>query len=119
MPAVTAMKRMSMLAQNVSGECMNFRMGPSFRDIDVIRSGDRLGMERRQAWQIRDLARGQFHGLGPAIARRPVAVNIGAVRTGAKSVTPGLAPLPTTSTEDMRELLHDTTHSEPKLRRTE
>jgi hypothetical protein len=71
-------------------------------------------MERRQAEQIRDLARGQFLGLGPAIARRPVAVNIGAVRTGAKSVTPGLAPLPTASTEDMRELLHADLHVEPE-----
>jgi hypothetical protein len=89
-------------------------MGRTFLDIDMVRAADLLGMERRQAESIRDLARGQFLGLGPAISRRPVAVNIGSVLTGAKSITPGLMPLPTASTDELRELLHDNLHVEPE-----
>lgn len=111
---VIATQRLAKLAKNVAAEASNFLMGRTFLDIDMVRAADLLGMERRQAEQIRDLARGQFLGLGPAIARRPVAVNIGPVRTGAKSVTPGLAPLPTASTEDMRELLHANLHVDPE-----
>ncbi|WP_188769741.1 ATP-binding protein [Novosphingobium endophyticum] len=111
---VIATQRLAKLAKNVAAEASNFLMGRTFLDIDMVRAADLLGMERRQAEQIRDLARGQFLGLGPAIARRPVAVNIGPVRTGAKTVTPGLVPLPTASTEDMRELLHAGLHIEPE-----
>ncbi|HKT86594.1 MAG TPA: ATP-binding protein [Novosphingobium sp.] len=111
---VIATQRLAKLAKNVAAEASNFLMGRTFLDIDMVRAADLLGMERRQAEQIRDLGRGQFLGLGPAISRRPVAVNIGFVRTGAKSVTPGLAPLPTASTEDMRELLHANLHVEPE-----
>lgn len=110
---VIATQRLAKLAKNVAAEASNFLMGRTFLDIDMIRAADLLGMERRQAEAIRDLARGQFLGLGPAIARRPVAVTIGTVRTGAKSVTPGLAPLPTASTEELRELLHENLHFEP------
>ncbi|EIZ80951.1 ATPase [Novosphingobium sp. Rr 2-17] len=111
---VIATQRLAKLAKNVAAEASNFLMGRTFLDIDMIRAADLLGMERRQAEQIRDLARGQFLGLGPAISRRPVAVSIGAVKTGAKSVTPGLMPLPTASTDELRELLHDNLHVEPE-----
>lgn len=110
---VIATQRLAKLAKNVAAEASNFLMGRTFLDIDMIRAADLLGMERRQAEAIRDLARGQFLGLGPAIARRPVSVNVGTVRTGQKSVTPGLAPLPTASTEELRELLHENLHVEP------
>lgn len=111
---VIATQRLAKLAKNVAAEASNFLMGRTFLDIDMVRAADLLGMERRQAESIRDLARGQFLGLGPAISRRPVSVNIGAVRTGAKSVTPGLMPLPTASTDELRELLHDNLHVEPE-----
>lgn len=111
---VIATQRLAKLAKNVAAEASNFLMGRTFLDIDMVRAADLLGMERRQAEQIRDLARGQFLGLGPAIARRPVAVDIGSVRTGGKSVTPGLMPLPTASTDELRELLHDNLHVEPE-----
>ena len=51
-------------------------------------------MERRQAEAIRDLERGHFLGLGPAIARRPVSVRIADVETRARNVIQGLMPLP-------------------------
>ena len=111
---VIATQRLAKLAKNVAAEASNFLMGRTFLDIDMIRAADLLGMERRQAEAIRDLARGEFLGLGPAIARRPVKTRIGSVKTGAKSVTPGLMPLPEASTEDMRELLHDNLHVEPE-----
>lgn len=111
---VIATQRLAKLAKNVAAEASNFLMGRTFLDIDMQRAADLLGMERRQAEQIRDLARGQFLGLGPAISRRPVAVNIGSVRTGAKSVTPGLMPLPSANPDELHELLHTGLHIEPE-----
>ncbi|TYC87451.1 ATP-binding protein [Novosphingobium sp. BW1] len=111
---VIATQRLAKLAKNVAAEASNFLMGRTFLDIDMARAADLLGMERRQAEEIRDLGRGQFLGLGPAISRRPVKTQIGSVKTGAKSVTPGLMPLPEASSEDMRELLHDNLHVEPE-----
>lgn len=103
---VIATQRLAKLAKNVAAEASNFLMGRTFLDIDMARAADLLGMERRQAEQIRDLERGRFLGLGPAISRRPVKVKIGAVRTGSRAVSHSLAPLPTASAEDMHDLLH-------------
>jgi hypothetical protein len=103
---VIATQRLAKLAKNVAAEASNFLMGRTFLDIDMARAADLLGMERRQAEQIRDLERGHFLGLGPAISRRPVAVRIGAVQTGPRAVSHGLAPLPTASTEELQALLH-------------
>jgi DNA helicase HerA-like ATPase len=69
---VIATQRLAKLAKNVAAEASNFLMGRTFLDIDMARAADLLGMERRQAEQIRDLERGHFLGLGPAICRRPV-----------------------------------------------
>jgi uncharacterized protein len=103
---VIATQRLAKLAKNVAAEASNFLMGRTFLDIDMARAADLLGMERRQAEQIRDLARGHFLGLGPAISRRPVAVAIGPVKTGSRSVSHALAPLPTASAEELHSLLH-------------
>src|SRR3546814_1838381 len=83
-----------LLAKNVAAEASNFLMGRTFLDIDMARAADLLGMERRQAEAIRDLERGRFLALGPAIARRPVAVKIGPVETAARSGGHALLPLP-------------------------
>ena len=91
---VIATQRLAKLAKNVAAEASNFLMGRTFLDIDMLRAADLLGMERRQAEAIRDLDRGQFLGLGPAIARRPVLVRVGAVRTGTNNAAPVLLPLP-------------------------
>lgn len=91
---VIATQRLAKLAKNVAAEASNFLMGRTFLDIDMLRAADLLGMERRQAEAIRDLERGQFLGLGPAIARRPVLVRVGAVRTGSNNAAPVLLPLP-------------------------
>ncbi|WP_380872909.1 ATP-binding protein [Sphingomonas sp. DBB INV C78] len=102
---VIATQRLAKLAKNVAAEASNFLMGRTFLDIDMARAADLLGMERRQAEQIRDLARGQFLALGPAVSRRPVAVNIGAVQTSARSGSPKLVPLPTAPAADVGSLI--------------
>ncbi|MDC8755931.1 ATP-binding protein [Erythrobacter sp. sf7] len=104
---IVATQRLAKLAKNVAAEASNFLMGRTFLDIDMQRAADLLGMDRRQAERIRDLQRGQFLGLGPAISRRPVAVNVGAVQTGAKTAGQGLIPLPEAAGEEMESLLTD------------
>ncbi|WP_120717429.1 ATP-binding protein [Tsuneonella amylolytica] len=103
---VIATQRLAKLAKNVAAEASNFLMGRTFLDIDMVRAADLLGMERRQAEQIRDLERGHFLGLGPAISRRSVAVRIGSVQTRAKSTVAGLTPPPAATGDDMAAILH-------------
>ncbi|HMO73828.1 MAG TPA: ATP-binding protein [Sphingopyxis sp.] len=100
-----ATQRLAKLAKNVAAEASNFLMGRTFLDIDMARAADLLGMERRQAEAIRDLERGHFLGLGPAIARRPVAVRIGATATATRMGTHSLLPLPEAEPVDMRTML--------------
>ena len=102
---IIATQRLAKLSKNVAAEASNFLMGRTFLDIDMARAADLLGMERRQAESIRDLARGTFLGLGPAIARRPVKLRIGPVETSARSSSPVLVPLPNAPAGDMREFL--------------
>lgn len=91
---VIATQRLAKLAKNVAAEASNFLMGRTFLDIDMSRAADLLGMERRQAEIFRDLERGVFVGLGPAIARRPLRTKVGAVETGDRGGAPKLSPLP-------------------------
>jgi len=102
---IVATQRLAKLAKNVAAEASNFLMGRTFLDIDMQRAADLLGMDRRQAERIRDLQRGQFLGLGPAISRRPVAVNVGAVRTAGRGGGQGLIPLPEAAEGAMEALL--------------
>ncbi|UAK23724.1 ATP-binding protein [Sphingomonas nostoxanthinifaciens] len=104
---VIATQRLAKLAKNVAAEASNFLMGRTFLDIDMARAADLLGMERRQAEQIRDLERGQFLALGPALSRRPQLLRIGTVRTGSRGGGPTLAPLPDRSGADTEALLFD------------
>jgi hypothetical protein len=91
---VIATQRLAKLAKNVAAEASNFLMGRTFLDIDMARAADLLGMDRRQAEQFRDLQRGHFVALGPAISRRPLPIVIGSVETSARSTSPKLTPLP-------------------------
>jgi hypothetical protein len=102
---IIATQRLAKLSKNVAAEASNFLMGRTFLDIDMARAADLLGMERRQAEAIRDLARGTFLGLGPAISRRPITVRIGAVETSARSSSPVLMPLPEAPAGNMRQFL--------------
>jgi DNA helicase HerA-like ATPase len=100
---VIATQRLAKLAKNVAAEASNFLMGRTFLDIDMARAADLLGMDRRQAEQFRELARGHFVALGPALSRRPLPITIGPVETSARSSSPKLMPLPE-ATEDARGL---------------
>src|SRR4051812_14428720 len=102
---VIATQRLAKLAKNVAAEASNFLMGRTFLDIDMIRAADLLGMERRQAEQIRDLERGQFLALGPALSRRPELLRIGDVESEVRGVPSFTAPLPTLSDEQRNALL--------------
>jgi DNA helicase HerA-like ATPase len=91
---VIATQRLAKLAKNVAAEASNFLMGRTFLDIDMARAADLLGMDRRQAEMFRDLKRGNFVALGPALSRRPMPITIGTVETSARSSSPRLMPLP-------------------------
>ncbi len=103
---IVATQRLAKLAKNVAAEASNFLMGRTFLDIDMQRAADLLGMDRKQAERIRDLQRGHFLGLGPAVSRRPVAVHIGEVKSGGKNGSAALTPLPQADAVAMGELLH-------------
>lgn len=102
---VIATQRLAKLAKNVAAEASNFLMGRTFLDIDMARAADLLGMERRQAEMFRDLQRGHFVALGPALARRPLPMRIGAVTTASRSAGPQLSPPPQTTADAARDLV--------------
>ncbi|MCF8710178.1 helicase HerA domain-containing protein [Rhizorhapis sp. SPR117] len=102
---VVATQRLAKLAKNVAAEASNFLMGRTFLDIDMARASDLLGMDRRQADMIRDLQRGEFLALGPALSRRPVNVRIGPVRTAGKDAGLRLVPLPEAPVAQLRDTL--------------
>ncbi|MFT8243982.1 helicase HerA domain-containing protein [Roseomonas sp. BN140053] len=102
---VIATQRLAKLAKNVAAEASNFLMGRTFLDIDMARAADLLGMERRQAEMFRDLPRGNFVALGPAMSRRPLPMRIGAVETATRSAGPKLTPLPQSAPEAVREAI--------------
>jgi len=110
---VIATQRLAKLAKNVAAEASNFLMGRTFLDIDMARASDLLGMERRQAEMFRDLERGHFIALGPAMSRRPLPLRIGAVETQGRAGSPKLMPLPDTPLEDARELIFKPGEPEP------
>lgn len=116
---VIATQRLAKLAKNVAAEASNFLMGRTFLDIDMARAADLLGMDRRQAESFRDLQRGHFVALGPALSRRPVPVRIGPVETAARSTSPKLMPLPETPAEDARDLILAPLEPEPVRARPE
>jgi hypothetical protein len=101
---VIATQRLAKLAKNVAAEASNFLMGRTFLDIDMARAADLLGMERRQAEAFRDLERGQFMALGPALSRRPLGLRIGPTDTTPRNATPRLMPLPE-ATLDARAII--------------
>jgi len=109
---VIATQRLAKLAKNVAAEASNFLMGRTFLDIDMARAADLLGMERRQAEQIRDLERGQFLALGPAVSRRPLLIRIGAVETSGRTGNFKLAPPPAPTGQDAQALLLQSLPSE-------
>jgi DNA helicase HerA-like ATPase len=107
---IIATQRLSKLHKNVAAEASNFLLGRTYLDIDIARAADLLGMSRADSEQVRSLERGEFLGLGPAIARRPLKMKmkmkIGSVLTSGKSNgAQGLIPLPSAKPEELAGLL--------------
>jgi hypothetical protein len=102
---IIATQRLAKLAKNVAAEASNFLMGRTFLDIDMARAADLLGMERRQAEAFRDLERGQFMALGPALSRRPLGLRIGPTDTSPRNGTPRLMAMPQAALEDARAII--------------
>lgn len=102
---VIATQRLAKLAKNVAAEASNFLMGRTFLDIDMARAADLLGMERRQAEAFRDLERGHFIALGPALSRRPLGIAIGATATEPRNSSPRLLKLPAAAMPDARAVI--------------
>jgi len=113
---VIATQRLAKLAKNVAAEASNFLMGRTFLDIDMARAADLLGMERRQAEMFRDLERGHFVALGPALSRRPLPIKIGEVETAARSSSPKLMPLPDVAAGDAEDLIFTPSPGEKEQR---
>jgi hypothetical protein len=102
---VIATQRLAKLAKNVAAEASNFLMGRTFLDIDMARAADLLGMERRHAEAFRDLERGHFMALGPALSRFPLGLCIGPTETEPPTSVPRLMPLPGAALEDARAVI--------------
>jgi len=102
---VIATQRLAKLAKNVAAEASNFLMGRTFLDIDMARAADLLGLNRQQAEMFRDLERGSFVALGPALCKRPVPIKVGPVFTRVRGSTPTLTPPPVASSDEEREAI--------------
>lgn len=101
-----ATQRLSKMHKNVAAEASNFLLGRTFLDIDIKRAADLLGMSNADSERVRSLNRGEFLGLGPAIARRPLKVKVGPVTTQGKAgIEKGITPLPTLKAHDMQRAL--------------
>ena len=102
---VIATQRLAKLAKNVAAEASNFLMGRTFLDIDMARAADLLGMERRQAEAFRDLERGHFMALGPALSRRPLRLRIGPTEAQPRNATHRLIPMPEAALGDAHAVI--------------
>jgi hypothetical protein len=114
---VVATQRLAKLAKNVAAEASNFLMGRTFLDIDMARAADLLGMDRRGAETFRDLQRGHFIALGPALSNRPLPIRIGPASTLSRGAGPGLTPLPETPPEAVRALVFTAMAAPPPVAR--
>ena len=110
---IIATQRLAKLAKNVAAEASNFLMGRTFLDIDMARAADLLGLDRRQAEMFRDLPRGQFVALGPALSKRPLPIAIGPTVTESRSIPLALMPPPEASA-DTRSLIMTATAADLK-----
>ena len=102
---VIATQRLAKLAKNVAAEASNFLMGRTFLDIDMARAADLLGMERRGAETFRNLDRGRFVALGPALSRHALEVRVGATDTAPRNAIKGLVPLPDAALADAASVI--------------
>jgi len=102
---IIATQRLAKLAKNVAAEASNFLMGRTFLDIDMQRAADLLGIDRGKAEMFRDLQRGHFIALGPALSRSATSIIVGPVETAPRGATPKLTPPPKAEEVSAEEML--------------
>jgi hypothetical protein len=83
---VPATQRLGKLRKDVAAELLNVAIGGTFIDIDRKRAADALGVYGKKEVptffnEIRQLERGKFYFLGPAISTERLLVTVGGVET--------------------------------------
>ena len=78
--AVFATQRISKLHKDVA-DAGNFLIGYTGLDVDILRAGDMLGMDKTARQALKRLDPGMFYAFGPAISRDVQLVRSGAVQT--------------------------------------
>ena len=83
--AVFATQRLSKLAKNATAELLNRLVGPTFEDLDLDRAADILSVARggRDLFnrEMKTLPPGNFYGLGRAISKEMIKIQVGPVIT--------------------------------------
>lgn len=74
---ILATQRLSKLHKDAAAECGNKLIGRTNLDIDVKRAADELGLNSKDAQNLRTLKPGEFFAFGPAISNEIVKVKIG------------------------------------------
>jgi hypothetical protein len=113
-------QRIASVSKDVAAQLKNKLIGNTTLDIDQVRAGNELGLEKKQRIQLRMIDQGQFFAYGPAIAREIVKVKIGPILTShpkagqlssppppppkIKKLLASLAELPTEAEEEIHTL---------------
>lgn len=103
---ILATQRLAETAKPVTAKATNVIVGRTTFDVDVERAGPLLGLTGGACRVLRNLADGEFLGLGPALAG-PARVRFrsGPVQSEHKGAAPDLAPPPSLSGADAAALL--------------
>lgn len=117
--AVYATQRLSKLAKNATAELLNRLVGPTFEDLDLERAADLLSVSRggREMFfkEMKTLEPGRFYGLGRAISKERILIEIGAVQTTHPEMgATGYSIAPTPTPEKIKALL-DKLEGIPKM----
>lgn len=64
---ILATQRLSKLHKDAAAEANNVFIGRTWLDLDQIRAGDMLGMQKADRATLRDLGPGEFYAFGPAL----------------------------------------------------
>lgn len=102
-------QRLSKITKNVTAELLNRMVGMTFEDLDVDSAAAVLSVSKpdREAFklQIKNLEPGSFFGLGPAISRDRLLLEVGPVQTTHPEPGTTAAAAPPPAPERIRALL--------------
>jgi hypothetical protein len=117
--SLLATQRLSKLAKNATAELLNRLVGPTFEDLDLDRAADLLSVSRgdREPFfkEMKTLPPGVFYGLGRAISKERLRIEIGSIQTTHPEMgTVGYVHAPTPTPEKIKALL-DKLEGIPKI----